>query len=48
MMAHVDVVVEVEQAMSEGISLSVVPDNKIEEQALLADPLLTVLSHMYG
>lgn len=47
-MAHVDEVVGVEQAMSEGVSVLVVPDSKIEEHSLLADRLLTELSQMYG
>lgn len=48
MMTHMDGDEGVEPAMSEGISVSVVPDNKIEEQPRLVDPLLTGLSQMYG
>jgi hypothetical protein len=48
MMAHMDGVVGVEKAMSEGVSASVVPGSKIEEHSLLADPPLTGLSQMYG
>jgi hypothetical protein len=47
MMAQ-DVAVGIEPAMSEGVSVSVVLDNRIEEHSMLADPLLTGLSQMYG